>query len=173
MKQLRRAFFVFCSVFCFLQILASSSWASGQPPKTRNFGLGIEVGSPTALTGKYWYDPGHAVDMGLGYWFGNYIEIFGDYLWHWPRAFSGTRDPGPEFVPYIGVGGEFHVANGAPPVTDNNHPTVGIYARIPFGMEWLPPRAPVGIFLEIVPAIQIIPGIYVAFGADIGARFYF
>ena len=143
------------------------------PTVGKKFGLGVALGSPTAITGKYFMNPVRAFDVGVGYWFGSYIEVYSDYLWHFPMAFAGTRDPGPQFVPYLGLGGDFHVASSPPPVNDNNHPYLGFYVRIPLGMEWFPGRAPFGIFLEFVPAIQIIPGVSGAFGAAIGARFYF
>lgn len=139
----------------------------------RSFGLGLVLGSPTAITGKYWLDSTHAIDMGLGYWFGDYVDIYGDYLWHFPRAFSTARHPISEIIPYIGVGGDLHVANHPPPNPDNNHPNVGVFGRIPFGLEWLPSSAPLGVFLEVVPYVQLIPGLGVWIGAGIGARFYF
>ena len=37
------------------------------------FGLGAVIGDPTAITGKYWLDHEHALDMGLSFFESNYF----------------------------------------------------------------------------------------------------
>jgi len=131
-------------------------------PQRGDSGLGIILGAPTAITGKYWKDDVHAVDMGLGYWFGNFIELYGDYLWHFPGSFKTRKRSYPEFFPYLGVGADLHMGPG-----------FGLYGRIPLGIEWLPQTAPFGVFAEIVPGIQLAPGLGVVVGGGIGVRYYF
>src|ERR1700733_8279861 len=93
-----------------LLIFLSSS-ALSAPPLVDRFGLGFQLGSPTAIVFKYWEDPSHAIDGGVGYWFGTYMDLYADYLWHFPDAFQ-TKKGRSSFVPYVGLGGGFHFATG-------------------------------------------------------------
>jgi hypothetical protein len=155
----------------FVLLLLLSSAASATPPLVDRFGLGFALGSPTAIVFKYWEDPSHAIDGGVGYWFGSYVDLYADYLWHFPKAFGSGRDAS-HFVPYLGVGGGFHIAD-QPVNNDNYHPYFGIVARFPIGVEWLAPKAPVGVFFELTPNILLIPGVAPGLGAVIGVHVYF
>jgi hypothetical protein len=150
-----------------------SSYQSGGSP--HEFGLGVVLGDPTAITGKYWFDSGHALQFGLGWWLGEWVEIYGDYLWHFPGAFSGAREPFfHQLSPYVGIGGDLHFhSSSAPPPNQPQPHWTEFLLRIPLGIEWLPPRAPIGVFLELVPAIEMVPGLTGGFEAGIGIRYYF
>jgi hypothetical protein len=156
-----------------LSLVVQSCQVWGAVNRSDEFGIGVAIGAPTAIVGKYYEDPERAFDGGIGYWFGDYLDIYGDFLWHWPDALSKRRHPAPQFVPYIGGGLGFHIASSSRTTYDNNHPSFGIYIRIPLGVEWLPPKAPFGVFVELVPTIQLIPGLIGGFGGVLGGRFYF
>src|SRR5215813_5205880 len=51
------------------------------------FGLGLEIGEPTGLNGKYFVAADRAIDFGIGaiyqdYRGGDGFHIYADYLWH-------------------------------------------------------------------------------------------
>jgi hypothetical protein len=143
------------------------------------FGLGLVVGDPIAVTAKYWLNSRHAIDFGVDFFESNYLLLYGDYLFHFPGGFGhGTRFAS-ELSPYIGVGAAIASFSGDYYRTGkyywhaNNPASFGLGARFPFGVEWLPSRARVGVFFELVPGLALVPGadLFLQFG--LGARYYF
>ena len=49
-------------------VLLASSASATEVGYGRKFGLGLELGDPTGLTGKLWVGPTNALDFGLGFW---------------------------------------------------------------------------------------------------------
>jgi hypothetical protein len=163
-----------------------SSIYKGRPNSASNggdFGLGLMLGEPTGLTGKYWLSETSAIDAGFAYSFGNYTTVLADYLWHFPGAFASAGPSGNEFVPFVGIGGVLFISGNSWNGTyrDSNAPffvgssgnSAAFGARIPLGIEFLPKAAPIGIFAEIDPGIGLLPSTFGFFGGEVGARFYF
>lgn len=88
-----------------------------------------------------------AIDGGIEFWFGSYLNIYADYLWHWPKAFLDNKALGKIFVPYVGVGGQLAFWQRDHNKFDRNHPRAGLGVRIPVGNEWLPVTARTVLFL--------------------------
>src|SRR4051812_31767595 len=85
-----------------LVIFVSAPLAYARP--AGNFGLGVILGAPTALTGKYYTSRDEAYDAGLAFNLGDYILLYGDYLRHFPGGFGHQTQFVSELVPYIGIG---------------------------------------------------------------------
>ncbi|HUP57911.1 MAG TPA: DUF3996 domain-containing protein [Bdellovibrionota bacterium] len=126
---------------------------------TKSTGVGIILGEPTGFSFKHWTASDRAIDAGLSFSFSDFFLIHADYLFHFPGAF-GTNEP---FIrqldPYVGIGAAlfFSTKSGRTDrkfFTDDGS-SVGFGIRIPLGIEWLIPRAPFGIFLELVPGIGV------------------
>jgi hypothetical protein len=102
--------------------------------------------------------------------------LYGDYLFHFHRAFGGAEFAR-DLVPYVGLGAEIFFAesgtrnNGAYYTSSSS--SVGFGIRIPLGIEWMIPRAPLGVYVELTPGVGLIPGTFGYFQGGIGARFYF
>ncbi len=141
-------------------------------------GVGIIVGEPTGISTKIWTSHTNAVDIGLGwsngdwYWMrmGNgywqyvndtYVHFHADYLWHSFDAIHSQE----RFPLYYGVGMTIHSGQASP------YNWLGV--RGTFGIEWLPRRVPIDVFLEIVPTLQLAPFSDFGFNAGLGTRFYF
>ena len=125
------------------------------------FGVGLMVGEPTGVSGKYWMSPVSAIDGALGWSFGktNWFQLHGDYLVH----NYGIINVGKGKLPvYYGVGARmiFSTAN-----------RVGI--RGVAGLDYLFQSDPLDIFLEIAPILDLAPEIEFDFNAAIGIRYYF
>src|SRR5689334_17392474 len=63
------------------------SFGGGGFASNGTFGLGIELGEPSGLNGKYFYQPDKAIDFGLGwvyhhYYGGDGFHLYVDHLWH-------------------------------------------------------------------------------------------
>ena len=125
-------------------------------------GLGIILGQPTGLVGKFWLDRNAAIDVGLDYLSDDYLSVYIDYLFHWTGSFSRSSSDLKALSPYLGIGGVLH--SGGTQV-------FGI--RIPLGLEWIFARPKIGIFAEIAPGVGVIPGTFGFVQGGIGARYYF
>lgn len=128
-----------------------------------NIGVGFMVGEPTGLTLKSWTGGGNAIDVGAAWSFGRYdaITLQADYLWHNYNVFSEV-DEG-SLPLYYGIGGRL--------VLGENDSYIG--ARIPVGLNYLFEDAPVGLFIEAAPILNVAPSTDFDIDGTLGARFYF
>ena len=130
---------------------------------SKDLGVGFMVGEPTGLTIKSWTGGGNAIDVGVAWSFGRYdaISIQADYLWHNYNVFSEV-DEG-SLPLYYGIGGRL--------VLGENDSYIG--ARVPVGLNYLFEDAPVGLFIEAAPIINVAPSTDFDIDGTLGARFYF
>jgi len=127
----------------------------------KGFGLGIILGEPTGVSGKLWTSGENAFDFAAAWSFqGNgHLLLQADYVWHIFRLIPVSSGRLPF---YVGVGGRVVFADD---------PTIGV--RVPFGLDYMFSNAPVDIFLELVPILDLAPSTDFDFGAGIGARYWF
>ncbi|MCX8123367.1 MAG: DUF3996 domain-containing protein [Spirochaetes bacterium] len=128
-------------------------------------GAGFILGDPSGLTAKIFMGKSDAIDFGIGE-SADDLYIYADYLHHFHGVF-----PVSELAFYIGVGGGFH--NWEKDKRDEHEEENRIDVRIPFGLEYTFTKVPIGIFLELVPALRIIPDIDFDIRGGLGARYYF
>ena len=152
----------------------------------KTFGLGLELGEPTGLNGKYFLSDSRALDFGLGwiyqhYYYGDGAHVYLDHLWH-PTSLVST--PSLELPFYIGVGVRFwdfeycdRVGNAT--LCDRGS-AFGV--RVPIGLSFDFNNTPLDIFVQLVPVIDLLTGDFYDrfddrshFGIDgsVGFRFWF
>ena len=151
----------------------------------KTFGLGLELGEPTGINGKYFLSSNHALDFGLGsiynyYYAGDGIHLYADYLWHPISLVSADAF---ELPFYVGVGGRFwnfdYNCDRAGNNCDYNGSALGV--RVPVGISFDFNNVPLDIYIQLVPTIDFFTGDYATryhrayFGVDgnIGIRFWF
>lgn len=172
------------SIVVVIAVLAAGSVAFARPragggsrpfEANKTFGLGLMIGAPTGLSGKYFLSSDRALDFGVGaiygYRYGNGFHVHGDYLWH-PVSLAHTEAF--ELPFYLGVGARiwsFGCGN-----CTNNATAIGV--RVPFGLSMDFNEAPIDIFFELVVVADVFvnyPGH--GFGPDIdgaiGIRYWF
>lgn len=140
-------------------------------------GLGIMIGSPTGLSGKAWISEDRAVGMGLawGLWHGGYFHAHADYLFHDMDLIQVGKGKLPL---YYGPGLRLRSWNGARywhrgRYYENGNGRVDLGIRFPVGLAYLFDGAPVDVFIEAVPTLDLIPGTAFEFDAALGARYWF
>jgi hypothetical protein len=151
---------------------------SASPETSRPFGLGVIIGEPVGITGKYWMDRRAAIDGTISYSFNDYFLLYSDYLYHFPGAFGRSSEFVSQLNPYVGVGGELMVQTqdtGSKSRTyfRSDQGSVGFALRIPLGIEWRPVDVPLGVFVELTPGVGIVPATYGFVQGGVGIRFYF
>ena len=126
----------------------------------KGFGLGILVGEPTGLSGKYWVSSQNAIDAGIAWSFrqSGFFHVHGDYLWHFPDAIQASQ----RFPLYAGIGGRLGFAK--------HDALFGV--RMVGGIAWWPKDTPIDIFLEIAPIIDLAPASEFSVNGGFGVRYY-
>ena len=143
----------------------------------KTFGLGIELGAPTAINGKYFLSGDRALDFGIGELF-SYVDrygfdIYGDYLFH-PVSLASTEAF--ELPLYIGPGIRFlDFEDRSGPVYDT---AFAIGFRVPIGISFDFNNVPLDVFVQLVPTIDFFSGyarhtVYPFIEGSIGVRYWF
>ena len=132
----------------------------------RGFGIGIMMGEPSGLSGKYWLSKQNAIDGGLGWSFteNGSVHLHMDYLYHNYDLLKGTEGKAPL---YFGIGGRFKFKNNEKSA-DNS---IGV--RVPVGLAYQFSEVPFDVFAEIVPLLDLSPDTRFTFNGAIGVRYYF
>lgn len=178
MKKFVTSMVLLASLLCWSASLPAATHPSSSPSHGGGpLGIGIVLGEPTGLSGKYWLTSRHALDFGLGYSFNSFVYVFADYLFHFPGTFGASSQFVAQLNPYIGIGGIF-LGSTAGSGSNGRYFTsggssAGVGMRLPLGIEWTPGEPPLGIFIELVPGLGIIPSTFGFFEGGIGIRYYF
>jgi hypothetical protein len=178
----RKILLALCGVALFAAVADARPRPDGQLSGRRfeankTFGLGLELGAPTGLTGKYFLSADRALDFGIGTIY-EYVDrsgfhLYGDYLWH-PVSLVGV--PAFELPLYIGLGFRIwdfdHDRDG---VTDDGF-AFGI--RVPIGVSMDFNNVPLDVFLQFVPVLDFFSGyerhsVYPDLDVSVGVRYFF
>lgn len=113
-----------------------------------DFEVGVVLGKPTGVSGKYFVSNKNAIDCVIG--FGSGFMAHFDYLWHNFEKLKVSEGKLPFYY-----GGGFLIA-------DKN-----FYVQGKLGLEYLFDTNPLGVFIEIAPAV----GADFIFQGGIGVRY--
>ena len=144
---------------------------SNPPPVSRDythrFGAGLIVGEPTGPSLKYWFNEITAIDGAFGASFNHESDhdasfyMHSDILWHNFDLIPVSRGRLPV---YLGVGGLLRIR-------DNASNEAGI--RIPVRLSYMFDSAPIDVFVEIGPALDLSPSVRWEVTGGGGVRFWF
>jgi hypothetical protein len=168
-------------VFAAFALLGSASVTEarqGRVYRTRKrFGLGLMLGGPSGLAGKYFLDGGKtAVAFGVGayYQFRHHhgTHVHADLLWH-PALLAVT--PSFTLPLYLGLGGRFLDSHGWRDDQYDEHSHLGVRAPLGLAMDFR--RVPLDAFLEFALVLDLFVGHddhpHSDFSGAIGVRYYF
>lgn len=151
-----------------LLAFASLSWAQQSqtvygPQLVHPTGLGVILGEPTGVSFKHWVSQKSAIDAAFAWSFagrGDELHLHADYLWHTPLKSADPAVRRTSF--YIGVGGRARFENDF---------RVGV--RVPIGLAHFIKDAPLDIFIEVAPILDLVPATDMSANGGIGLRYYF
>ena len=130
------------------------------------FGLGLELGSPFGLNGKYFLSDDRALNFGIGWIYDRYYydgrdgtNIYLDYLFH---PFSITNNPTFQLPFFVGVGGRIWNFSGCNGCRDDGD-AFGV--RVPVGIAFDFNKVPLDVFIQLTFVADIF------FNYDRGDRF--
>lgn len=160
------------NLILFFSLLALTLTSQAQSGK---LGGGVILGDPTGLSGKYFMG-NDAVDVGLAYGSHEFI-LYGDYLRHFPGVLGKENAFIAALNPYVGLGPVFAFGDND---KDHSHHFINdddddfaFGGRIPVGVEWKAREIPIGVSLEIVPGLVIIPETDAFVQGGLAVRYYF
>lgn len=138
--------------------------------QSSGFGLGIMVGDPTGISGKYWLSGDRAADFGLAWSLnGDYFHVHADYLFHNTSLISVSKG---QLALYYGPGVRIRTWSKGK-WEDHDGSQVSFGARFPVGLDYMFDGAPVDCFLELAPSLDLVPSTTFDLDAAIGARYWF
>jgi len=180
----------FAIVFGLLMLVGHTAEAQRARPEgfhgerfeaNKKFGLGLELGAPTGLTGKLFISPDNAIDFGIGDLYHNYyvdngagLHLYADYLWH-PVVLTSAEAF--ELPFYVGVGGRVWFFDYAcPGGTCNGAEAFGV--RVPLGISFDFNNVPLDIFIQAVPTLDFFRDyrnhdVYLDIDFSVGIRYWF
>ena len=145
----------------YVTVLFSLIFISTLNAQNNGVGLGIIVGEPTGFSFKYWTSSTTAFDAALAWSFidEGAFHIHADYIIH---SFNLIRVPEGKLPFYYGIGARLKTSGDT---------RLGV--RVPLGLAYLFQNAPVDIFLEVVPILDLTPKTDFKINAALGARYFF
>ncbi len=154
----RRPITVFLIVFALVSL---APFAAARRLEKGDFGLGIILGDPAGVNLKYWTGPTTALGASVAWSVGKDKAFLAhvDYLFHDFEMFKVNSG---RLGVYYGVGGRLKT---------NGETRVGI--RIPLGVTYIFERAPLDVFFEVAPLLDIIPETKGDVQGGLGVRIYF
>lgn len=144
------------------------------------FGLGLELGAPFGLNGKYFLSDDRALNFGVGAIYDRYyyddhdgLHLYLDYLFH---PFSLTNQPAFQLPFFVGVGGRVWNFNGRNNIPNDDGTALGV--RVPVGLAFDFNNTPLDIFVQLTFVVDLFVGGYRdTFGPHIegsfGIRYWF
>jgi hypothetical protein len=166
-----------------LTLLLATKAGATEVGTSRMFGLGVQIGEPTGIVGKFFIAGGNAVDFGVGFvgygWQGRcqapdgrwyncrdhrgYVSAHADYLWEesfmtHPFRLDWHAGVGARFIDWY----------------DWDYHGTGLLARVPLGLDFAFRRPGwLEAYIEIAPGLMVMPVLDLWFDVGIGARAYF
>jgi len=124
-------------------------------------GVGITLGNPTGLNGKYWLDEKKAIDASLGVSLGVHSDfsMHSNYLFHQKDAFY-FNDVHPLDL-YFGLGGRMEFADD-----------IELGIRLPVGLVHEFKEENADLFFETAPIVEIFTKKGIELHLLFGARYY-
>ncbi len=143
-----------------------SPLAKAYGPEEKRFGLGLYLGEPTGITGKYYFTE-QVSFQGVGSWsfFDEAATIIGDVLYDVHDLSGNSSDFSLPF--YVGFGGKFTIHDNS----GDDDSTFGVH--VPVGIAWQAGDFPLEIAFEIAPGIDLAPETEFDVNGGIILRFYF
>lgn len=136
-------------------------------------GVGAIVGEPTGIVIKKWIGADKAFDVAAAWSFSENasFQLHGDYLIH-NFSLLDPDDLKGNLPVYYGIGGRIKLKEkNAGSGRNDEDALIGV--RVPLGISYLFADAPVDIFFEIAPILDLVPDTDFSINGAFGARYYF
>lgn len=156
-------------------LLLGLLWTAPAAAQSEGIGVGASIGvsngdrigfNPVGLAAKGWLSDRHALAGMTSFFIGSdtqqsYWVVQGDYLFH---NFNELEVDEGYLALYVGAGAQFTIIED----TDNQFALRG-----PIGVDYMLGSAPVDIFVEVAPTLNVTDPTSLRFDGAIGFRYFF
>ncbi len=165
---MKRVILIVCAILLFfsfnvsaanVKIAGHSLSSGGTYLGAKGLGIGIYLGRAAAISAKAWVGGDNALQFDAGWDFGGYLGFGAAYLVH---NFDIIQVEGNRVPLYFGIKGYGSL----------NPAGVEIGVQVPLGISWIFRTAPIDIFLQVEPGIQIVPRTTGSWNGGIGIRYW-
>lgn len=150
-------------ILLFVTIAFTSTALLAQPGK---FGLGARIGEPTGISTKFWSNPNRSLNLSAAWTASranntNRLVLQGDYVFYSYNALQ--LDLENMSVPlYYGLGAQLRTGQES---------EAGV--RIPLGIDFVFQNAPLDLFVEIAPTVNLFPSTWFEVNGGVGIHYFF
>ncbi len=141
----------------------------------KSLGVGLIVGEPTGATVKYWVSRSSALVVSGAYSFGgaDELRIQADYVLHNYKLLRELvpRSARSRFYAYYGIGARMRIDDISEGKVFDEDVDLGI--RFPLGLGYRFREAPLEVFGEFVPVLDVSPSSELLWRSAFGVRYYF
>lgn len=156
-------------ILMLLSLVFSGTVASA---KASRFGLGVVLGDPTGLTGKYWLSRTRAIDGAMAWDLDDSDSLVFQttYLLYHPAALK-LDHVGLDF--YYGVGLKFVWHDHENHHGHHDHDDFMLGPRVPVGLSYIFKKSRIQLFGELSVTLHLVESTDVDLGFGLGARYFF
>ncbi len=143
------------------------------------FGLGLELGAPFGINGKYFLSDDRALNFGIGEIYDNYyndrdgLHLYLDYMFH---PFVITNQPAFQMPFFVGIGGRIWDFDDRRNRFDDDH-GLAFGVRVPIGIAFDFNKVPLDVWVQLTFVADLFFGYDDRFGphleGSIGIRYWF
>ncbi len=144
-----------------LLMMAVVTELPGQTSGNSGIGIGVIIGDPTGISVKWWKSPSQAYQLGGAWSFvgEGAVHLHGDVVFHQNHLIQQAPEG---FSTYLGIG-----------VRTKLERSFRMGIRLPLGLSYRFPQAPLDFFLEVVPIMDLFPATELRMNGGFGIRYYF
>ena len=143
-----------------IALISISNLVSGQ---ISGLGIGLMLGEPSGLAGKYWLSENNALDFGIGTGFlgdNSGLSFHTDYLYHINDLIKWNY----KATFYYGFGLRMRFPSGS---------STAFGVRGVAGVMMIVKDLPMDVFFELAPSFRLLPTTGLDIDIAIGSRYYF
>lgn len=146
----------------FIIIIATLAVMDSAQAQDRKFGIGGIIGDPDGITAKGWLSESTAIAGAIS------VDLGSDFSWFLIQADFLKQNT---LAVWEEALLQSHFGGGVRVVTGDFSEYIAI--RAPIGVDVNAIDAPVEVFMDIVPTIDVDPEVYFYFTGAMGFRYYF
>lgn len=160
-------------------LVAPSSGGLSSTPWGKDFGLGLQLGDHSGITGKLRLESNTALVFGVGagwtWAMGSGLELSVGYLVH-PSLLASYKSLRLSW--YIGGVVDVMLLSGFNKnyigvISVYGSSPIGLGAHVPVGLDFQLRALPISIYFEATPGVDLFPAVGPRLGLALGGRFFF
>jgi hypothetical protein len=163
------------------RVSRSGGGGPSSTPWGKTFGVGLQLGAPSAITGKLKLESNTAVIFGVGggwsWGLGSGLELSVGYVVH-PSLLASYEALNLNWyaggaIDVMVLTHQYYNRGIVIPVYTYSGSPIGLGAHVPLGLDFQLRALPLSLYAELTPGLDLFPVVGPRVGLALGARFFF